>query len=82
MGPKKPWVEKIENLMHHKDKENSTPSVDTPGWGLPKSCSVRDITFAWLAFKNSSSRSASAADAATHFRIEKMMCMYPLSLIG
>ena len=56
--------------------------IGVGGWGCPNSCSVKHITFACLVFNNSAPSSASAADAATHFKIEHMTCMAPLSLIG
>ena len=56
--------------------------IGVGGWGRYNSCSVKHIIFACLVFKNSAPSSASTADAATHFRIEQMMCIALLSLIG
>ena len=56
--------------------------IGVGGSGCPNYCNVQHINFACLVFKNSDPSSASAADAETHFEIEHMTCMAPLSLIG
>ena len=52
------------------------------GWGWPNSFSINRMTFASCAFKNNAPNSASAADAATSFKMEHVVRIFPFSLIG
>ena len=52
------------------------------GCGWPNSVSIRRTTLASWALRNRAPSSALAAEAATSFRIEQVIMMLPLSLIG
>ena len=56
--------------------------IGVGGCECPSSCNVNRSIFASRALRKSAPSSASAADAATSFRMAHVMCMLPLRRMG